>query len=159
MSFNAPYALAMLPILIALIGWLHWHERRRARALHSFIGRSSVSERYRWMQHAGWSFASVLIVFALADPTWGYEVVPSVGRSSAVIFVVDVSRSMDVEDIRPSRLERAKQTLTTIIPLLDGTEFGLIVFAGRSEVYFPLTTDVFSTTRRIALINTYLQKG
>jgi Ca-activated chloride channel homolog len=93
-----------------------------------------------------------MMVLALAEPTWGFEVVRSSGDRSAVVFVLDVSRSMDVEDVRPSRLERAKQTLANAFTQLEESEVSLIVFAGTSEVYFPLTRDVFSTTRRVSSI-------
>jgi Ca-activated chloride channel family protein len=98
--------------------------------------------------------ACITLVVALAGPTWGSEVIQPVSGRTAVMFILDVSRSMDVEDAQPSRLERAKQTLIRVLPLLKGTDVGLIIFAGASEMVFPLTSDVFLTATRVASITT-----
>ena len=58
-----------------------------------------------------------------------------------VMFVLDVSKSMLAEDIKPSRLERAKQLLSLLIPKLENDRIGLVLFAGRAYMQMPLTTD------------------
>ncbi len=58
-----------------------------------------------------------------------------------VIFMLDVSKSMLARDIKPSRLERAKQLLLRLTDKLDNDRLGLILFAGRPYLQMPLTTD------------------
>jgi Ca-activated chloride channel homolog len=58
-----------------------------------------------------------------------------------VMLVLDVSKSMLAEDVKPSRLEKAKQLLTLLTNKLDNDRIGLVLFAGRAYMQMPLTTD------------------
>lgn len=58
-----------------------------------------------------------------------------------VMVILDVSKSMLAEDIKPSRLERAKQLLTLLMDKLENDRIGLVLFAGRAYMQMPLTTD------------------
>ena len=58
-----------------------------------------------------------------------------------VILLLDVSKSMLAEDVRPSRLEKAKQLLIKLIDKLPDDRVGLILFAGRAYMQMPLTSD------------------
>lgn len=58
-----------------------------------------------------------------------------------VMIALDVSRSMLAEDIKPNRLERAKQMLGKLIDKLSNDRIGLVVFAGKSYLQMPLTAD------------------
>jgi Ca-activated chloride channel homolog len=58
-----------------------------------------------------------------------------------VMLVLDVSKSMLSEDIRPSRLEKAKELMTRLMDNLQNDRVGLILFAGRAYMQMPLTID------------------
>jgi Ca-activated chloride channel homolog len=58
-----------------------------------------------------------------------------------VMLVLDVSKSMLARDIKPSRLEKAKQLLTRLTDKLDNDRLGMVLFAGRAYMQMPLTTD------------------
>jgi Ca-activated chloride channel family protein len=58
-----------------------------------------------------------------------------------IYIILDVSLSMQAQDIKPSRLEKAKLEISNLIAKLGGDRIGLIVFAGEPFVQFPLTTD------------------
>jgi Ca-activated chloride channel family protein len=58
-----------------------------------------------------------------------------------VMIALDVSKSMLAEDIKPNRLERAKQLISKIIDKLSDDKVGIVVFAGRAYLQMPLTTD------------------
>jgi Ca-activated chloride channel family protein len=58
-----------------------------------------------------------------------------------IMLVLDVSKSMLADDIKPSRLEKAKQFLTKLLDRLKEDRTGLILFAGRAYLQMPLTTD------------------
>jgi Ca-activated chloride channel family protein len=85
--------------------------------------------------------ALILIIFALANPQVGSKIeeVKQVGID--VYILLDVSLSMTAEDIKPSRLEKAKHQIAKLIQRLRGDRIGLIVFSGQAYVQFPLTTD------------------
>ena len=82
-----------------------------------------------------------LMLFALAGPRWGsrYEEVSQKGVD--VMLLVDVSPSMLVEDIEPSRLERARREILDFIKVVQGDRVGLIAFAGAAFIQCPLTLD------------------
>jgi Ca-activated chloride channel family protein len=58
-----------------------------------------------------------------------------------VMLVLDVSKSMLAEDIKPSRLERAKQLLIRLLDKVQNDRIGIVLFAGRAYLQMPLTTD------------------
>ena len=64
--------------------------------------------------------------------------------SSDVIFLVDVSNSMNSNDIEPSRLEQAKLILNKTLNQLGEERVGIVVFAGEARTMMPLTTDYSS---------------
>ncbi|MGA9365306.1 MAG: tetratricopeptide repeat protein [Bacteroidota bacterium] len=82
-----------------------------------------------------------LLILALANPQVGTRL-EEVKRKGIDVFVaLDVSLSMKAEDIRPSRLEKAKRDVSSLLRKLRGDRVGLIVFAGDAFVQFPLTAD------------------
>ena len=81
-------------------------------------------------------------VIALANPRLPQGSI-SVNRSGIdVIIALDVSKSMLAQDIKPDRLERAKQVLSKLIDKLQDDRIGIVVFAGRAYLQMPLTTDL-----------------
>jgi Ca-activated chloride channel family protein len=58
-----------------------------------------------------------------------------------VMIVLDVSKSMLARDIKPSRLDKAKQFLYKLVDKLQSDRVGLILFAGRAYMQMPLTPD------------------
>jgi tetratricopeptide (TPR) repeat protein len=58
-----------------------------------------------------------------------------------IMIAIDVSKSMLAQDIKPNRLERAKQLLNKVIDKLNNDRIGIIIFAGRAYLQMPLTGD------------------
>jgi Ca-activated chloride channel family protein len=58
-----------------------------------------------------------------------------------VIIAMDVSKSMLAEDIKPNRLERARQLVYKLMDQMPNDRVGLVLFAGRAYLQMPLTTD------------------
>ncbi|HPG31541.1 MAG TPA: VWA domain-containing protein, partial [bacterium] len=67
------------------------------------------------------------------------ENIKQVGRD--IVFLLDVSESMNATDLKPTRLERAKIAITDLILKLQGDRVGLIIFSGSSSLKSPLTND------------------
>lgn len=63
-------------------------------------------------------------------------------ESADILFVVDVSLSMNAIDVRPSRLKRFQDLALRMLPNLKGNRIGIIVFAGQSFSFCPLTSDI-----------------
>jgi len=83
----------------------------------------------------------VFLIFSAAGPQIGTRVAPIERKGVDLVFAVDVSESMNAQDIKPSRLEKAKFEISQIINQLKGDRIGIIVFAGSSHLYLPLTSD------------------
>ncbi|TGN14562.1 VWA domain-containing protein BatB [Leptospira ilyithenensis] len=62
-------------------------------------------------------------------------------KSVDILFLVDVSLSMNAVDVNPTRLKRFQDIIIRILPDLTGNRFGMIVFAGSAFSYCPMTTD------------------
>jgi len=101
-------------------------------------GNSSVRVLLRFLlfRH-GLSF----LVVAAAGPQFGtkYEEVKSEGID--LVVAMDVSNSMDCEDLRPSRIEAARRALSQLIDKMRGDRLGIVVFAGEAFVQLPITND------------------
>jgi Ca-activated chloride channel family protein len=82
-----------------------------------------------------------LFGFALAQPQCGTKSELTKRRGIDVVVALDASKSMLARDVQPSRLERAKLELTTLLDELKGDRVGLVVFAGDAFIQSPLTSD------------------
>lgn len=78
---------------------------------------------------------------ALAGPTWERETPPIDADRAPVVIALDVSTSMDRDDVAPSRLERAKQKARDLIGSRAGARTGLVAYAGSAHVVLPPTED------------------
>jgi Ca-activated chloride channel homolog len=146
--FENPDMLQILWLLPVLLGVAVYRFHKKDQALRKFaevallerINRS-VSRPKQWWKAVFVVIASLLIVISMARPAWNPrpEKVESKGRD--IVFVLDVSRSMMAEDLKPNRLERAKLAIRDLLDRLDGDRVALVVFAGTSVVKCPLTQD------------------
>ncbi|MBW2622555.1 MAG: VWA domain-containing protein [Deltaproteobacteria bacterium] len=82
-----------------------------------------------------------LMVIALAGPRWGSHYQEVSRKGVDIMLLVDVSPSMLVEDIKPTRLERARREIFDFLRMVQGDRVGLIAFAGAAFVQCPLTLD------------------
>ncbi|MCB2410597.1 VWA domain-containing protein [Hymenobacter lucidus] len=82
-----------------------------------------------------------LLIVALLGPAYGVTQQPVRTAGKDVWLLVDLSRSMDAPDVAPSRLQKVKAELSTLINRFQADRLGLIVFAGDAFVQCPLTYD------------------
>lgn len=83
-----------------------------------------------------------MLVLAAARPKWGERLQLYKGRGIEVVIALDASKSMLAQDVKPSRLERAKAELSGLLDELAGNAVGIVAFAGDARVMCPLTPDV-----------------
>ena len=86
----------------------------------------------------GW----LLGIIALAGPTWEKWPSPSMRGESALVIALDLSRSMDADDLSPSRLEVAKKKLLKQMASKKEGSVGLVLFAEYAFVAAPISEDV-----------------
>ncbi|WP_167856298.1 VWA domain-containing protein [Hymenobacter metallicola] len=82
-----------------------------------------------------------MLLLALLGPAYGVTQQPVRTAGKDVWLLVDLSRSMDAPDVAPSRLQKVKAELSTLINRFQADRLGLIVFAGDAFVHCPLTYD------------------
>ncbi|WP_456440345.1 VWA domain-containing protein, partial [Caldithrix abyssi] len=95
-------------------------------------------------------------VIALADPQIGTRLEEVKREGVDIIVALDVSNSMLAEDIKPSRLEKARHELDNFIDLLQGDRIGLIAFAGMAHLVCPLTLDYGAAKLFLQMMDTDL---
>ncbi|HTK83653.1 MAG TPA: VWA domain-containing protein [Patescibacteria group bacterium] len=89
-----------------------------------------------------WSIIWACGALAMAGPRWNYTDVQTGTPNRSLIILLDLSKSMDAQDVKPSRLERAKQEIGDIIDGSHATSIGLIAFAAIPHMVVPLTDDM-----------------
>ena len=98
--------------------------------------------------------AMALIITALAGPQTGSKVEKIKRTGIDLMICLDVSNSMMAMDIKPNRIERAKQSIIRLIDNLEGDRIGIIVFAGKAYTQLPITTDYAAAKMFAETINT-----
>ena len=139
------HLLWLAPVLLFAL-WLttRWRMRTLQRLASARLLREIVKgvkpSRRRW-QAGLFILGFIALVIALTRPAWNPKpkIVERWGRD--VVFVLDVSRSMLAQDLRPSRLERAKLAIRDVLEILSGDRVALVAFAGTAVVKCPLTLD------------------
>ena len=146
--FESAEMLQLLWLLPLFLGVAVYRFKKKDQALLKFAEsglleriNQSVSRARQWGKVLLVVAASLLIVLSLARPAWNPrpEKVESKGRD--IVFVLDVSRSMMAEDLKPNRLERAKLAIRDLIDNIEGDRVALVAFAGTATVKCPLTQD------------------
>jgi len=138
------WALLALPVLLGLEALA---ARRASRAAEKLAGRlDSVLLEQRLPGQRHWGVALRLLALGLlivgaAGPEWGHELVRRSAVGSEVVLVIDVSASMDVRDVPPSRLEEARREAVAVLERLGGSRVAVVAFAGEAVRLCPLTID------------------
>jgi Ca-activated chloride channel homolog len=87
------------------------------------------------------SIALSSLVVALAGPQWGEVSVEDERRGLELVFLVDVSNSMLVSDVSPSRLGRSREVARAVVSRLPGLHHSVMVFKGSASVLVPMTDE------------------
>lgn len=103
--------------------------------------------------------AIALLVLSILGPSMGSSVqeIQSVGKD--IYIAVDLSESMNANDVAPSRLEKVKFELKNIIKAFNSDRIGLIIFSAEAFVQCPLTYDQAALSLFIETLNTGLISG
>ncbi len=148
MNWENPGILSLIwlePIIVALA---YYSYRSRKKALDRFIDQDAQKRLAPKLSGGRAAFKTLCLllaitffIVALARPRFGvyYEQVQR--RGADMFILLDVSKSMDAQDVMPSRLEKAKADCLDLLKELKGERVGLIVFAGKPLLKVPLTTD------------------
>ncbi|MEO6638445.1 MAG: VWA domain-containing protein [Ginsengibacter sp.] len=138
-------ALAALPILILLYYFLVRWKKNAAKKIGDpkLVKQLTInfSPKKFLLKFIFFTIAFALCVIAVAGLVIPDKTQKVNRRGIDIMFALDVSKSMLAQDIKPNRLERAKQVITRIINNSPDDRIGLIVFAGRAYLQMPMTID------------------
>lgn len=153
------WLLALIPWFAALLLTLR-HKLQRGNwstvcdePLLPYILQDKVQNRSRMTLAAG-ALAALLTVFALAGPTWERLPSPVFRDDSALVIGLDLSRSMDAADLKPSRLERARFKIADILKQRKDGQTALLVYAGDAFTVTPLTADTQTIASQLSALTT-----
>lgn len=104
---------------------------------------------WHWWVFAGW----IVCVLALAGPSWEQRETATFRNVAERVIVIDLSKSMDATDIKPSRLIRVRQKVEDILNRSEEVENAIVVYAASPFVVSPLTNDAATIKSMIAALH------
>lgn len=163
LHFASPYWLLLLaaPVLVYL--WLLWSasldDDRRfqgyadAHLLPYLLGRRQHGGRIGWRRLLVWTLGWTLLVLAMATPRWGFEDRPLFRSGIDLVVVLDLSSSMNIADVAPSRIARARQEIDDLVRRNARARIGLVAFASIAHVIAPLTEDAATLQQQLPALS------
>jgi len=153
------WLLALFPYLAIIVFMLrnklsrgNWSAVCDAELL-PYLLQEKASEKSRWALTAG-AIAAFLVIVSLAGPSWQRIPSPAFRNESALVIVLDLSRSMDAEDIKPSRLIRARYKVADILKRRKDGQTALLVYSGAAFTVTPLTDDTETIASQLVALTT-----
>ncbi|MDR2122819.1 MAG: VWA domain-containing protein [Flavobacteriaceae bacterium] len=139
------YLLFLVPFLVWRMLYLY---RWKKSKINQFADRSLQTRIFghlslsKFIKDNIWMIIIfILLVFGLANLLGGIEKKEVKREGIDIAFVIDVSASMNAEDILPSRMEKAKKVAGDIMAKLGGDRVGIVIFAGQAYLVMPLSND------------------
>lgn len=143
------YLLVLVPAFILLYVWGHYRKRRRLKAYGDpQLLRGLMRDVSKWrplVKFALLMVALASLVIAFARPQYGTKINTAERNGIEAMIAVDVSNSMLAEDVRPSRLDKAKMLFSNMVDNMKNDHVGIVVFAGEAYTKLPITNDYVST--------------
>lgn len=152
MTFAHPPVLLALILAPVVFGVWAWGGRRAAMSARR-ISRGAPA-RPNYLAATLLALAGASAIVAAAQPRWGTRTSELPRRGAELVVVMDISRSMDAQDVQPSRLEAAKKAVNDTVSRLGSDRVGLVVFAGSARLRFPLTTDLAAAQQVVSSLQT-----
>ena len=154
------YWLLIIPVLVIIYILFRLGQKRRFERFAHIEMREqlvpSYSSRRSTFKFVIFLLVIVCSILAFANLQSGSKM-EEVKREGIDLYIaVDVSNSMNAEDIVPSRMERSKQAINKLISEMRGDRLGIIVFADKAYVQLPITTDYSAARMFLSTVNTSL---
>lgn len=157
-----------LLLLLLLIPYLLWYLLYRKKAEPTMqmsdtfayqYAPKSIRQRLVWLPDVLRIVSFVLIVLVLARPqthnSWGKKTTEGID----IMLAIDVSTSMLAQDLKPNRIEAAKDVASEFIAGRPDDNIGLSIFAGEAFTQCPMTTDHTSLLNLLKNVRTDIATG
>ena len=145
-------ALVIYFLAFKKIGWSNWSSIIDLELIPYVLSHDPIQGRdYRWMLMG---IVALLAVIALAGPSWKRIEQPVLRLDQSLVIALDLSRSMDAQDLIPSRLQRAKLKILDILNRRKSGQTALVVYSANAFTVTPLTTDVDTIVSLVSSLDT-----
>jgi Ca-activated chloride channel family protein len=153
--------LLLLPLLaIILSRYTKWKNKRKERFAETRFQPELFEKTHKFSKILPllYLLATFFLILSLIDLLRGSEEVKTKQKMNNVIFLLDVSNSMNAQDVEPNRLDEAKNIIIKTIGKMRNDKVGIVVFAGEANSIMPLTTDFTAVETYIGGIETNIIK-
>lgn len=140
------WMIALAPVIVVAL--LLWYQKHNARSWQQMVAPELLqylldgqTTRIKPWQLIALLLAWIIGCIALAGPSWEKRPVAVEQNQQALVLLLDLSPSMMSEDIKPSRLVRARLKIADLLRLRKDGQTALLVYAGDVHVVTPLTDD------------------
>ena len=153
--------LLLLPLLgIIMIAYLNWKNQRKSIFADARFQKELFEKKsgFSKVLPVLYSLATLFLVLSIVDLLTGSEEVKSKQKMNNVIFLLDVSNSMNAQDVAPNRLDEAKNIIVNTMTKMKNDKVGIVVFAGEARSIMPLTTDFQTAETYLGGVETNIVK-
>lgn len=153
--------LLLLPLLgIIMVFYLKWKNKRQnifaeARFQEKLFEKKSGFSKILPVLYL---LATLFLILSIVDLLSGSEEVKTKQKMNNVIFLLDVSNSMNAQDVAPNRLDEAKNIIINTMSKMTNDKVGIVVFAGDASSIMPLTTDFTAAETYLGGVETNIVK-
>jgi len=152
------WSLLLLPLMVLAFAIVqHWRKKARNRFAESALFQALMPEysnfRFR-LKFVFFLLGFGFLLIGLANPQIGSKLEEVKREGIDLIIALDVSNSMNAEDLKPNRLEFSKRAMLQMLSKLRGDRLGIIVFAGKAYTQLPITTDYSAAKLFLNTVNT-----
>ncbi len=144
-EFAQPYFFGLLALIPVLIYWYARTNRSRTASIAvsttAAKGLGSWKASFRHVPFILRMLTLACIIVALAKPQTRDEQQRAEGEGIDIVLCIDVSGSMTAQDLKPNRLEAAKNVAIDFVNKRLTDRIGIVIFSGESFTQCPLTTD------------------
>ncbi len=158
-TYLHPSYFFLLLLLIPIVAWYIWRNRKNSASLRisSIDSFKDTKKSYKtYLLHLPFILrigAITAIIFTLARPQSTDNQSNKNVEGINIVMAMDISESMNAEDLKPTRLEAAKNVGKEFIMSRPNDNIGLVVFAGESFTQSPLTTDKMALVGLLSSVN------
>lgn len=155
-DFSGFYMLFLIPAILLLWWWMRSNkQRQRDRFISTEMMEKLINFRVLdWVKPVLLGMIVLFLAIAYVNPQAGLKKEKQKVENSDIFIALDISNSMNVRDISPSRIEKSKKFISDFLLTRYGDQVGLIYFAGSAFLQMPLTTDIAAAGMFVKAVNT-----